>query len=138
MNLDDSRLEAGRLLTLSVRTRCLEESGFPAPCGAGERRGHDLFTLLDVCVSSSRRGHANLLWIVPILTDGSRSESEMKTRFLHIDIPTVTNHRQSFVNMPIGHHMHALEHGCRVVGARFAFYRHQPENIARRSHSSVG
>ena len=29
-----------------------------------------LFTLLDLCVSSLRRGHANLLCIVPILTDG--------------------------------------------------------------------
>ena len=28
-----------------------------------------LFTLLDLCVSSLRRGHANLLCIVPILTD---------------------------------------------------------------------
>ena len=30
---------------------------------------HKLFTLLDLCVSSLRRGHANLLCIVPILTD---------------------------------------------------------------------
>jgi hypothetical protein len=30
-----------------------------------------LFTLLDLCVSSLRRGHANLLCIVPILTDGN-------------------------------------------------------------------
>ena len=28
-----------------------------------------LFTLLDLCVSSLRRGHANLLCIVPSLTD---------------------------------------------------------------------
>ena len=28
-------------------------------------------TLLDLCVSSLRRGHANLLCIVPILTDAS-------------------------------------------------------------------
>ena len=28
-----------------------------------------LFTLLDLCVSSLRRGHANLLCIVPNLTD---------------------------------------------------------------------
>ena len=28
-------------------------------------------TLLDLCVSSLRRGHANLLCIVPILTDGN-------------------------------------------------------------------
>ena len=34
-----------------------------------------LFTLLDVRVSSLRRGHANLLCIVPILTDDARRES---------------------------------------------------------------
>ena len=37
-----------------------------------------LFTLLDLCVSSLRRGHANLLCIVPILTDDPRRESENK------------------------------------------------------------
>ena len=31
-----------------------------------------LFTFLDSCVSSLRRGHANLLRIVPILTDDPR------------------------------------------------------------------
>ena len=35
-----------------------------------------LVTLLDLCVSSLRRGHANLLCIVPILTDDPRRESE--------------------------------------------------------------
>ena len=35
-----------------------------------------LFTLLDLCVSSVRRGHANILCIVPILRDGPRRESE--------------------------------------------------------------
>ena len=34
-----------------------------------------LFTLLDLCVSSLRRSHANLLCIVPILTDDPRRES---------------------------------------------------------------
>ena len=34
-----------------------------------------LFTLLDLCVASLRRGHANLLCIVPILTDNPRRES---------------------------------------------------------------
>ena len=34
-----------------------------------------MFTLLDVCVSSLRRGHANLLCIVPNLTDDPRRES---------------------------------------------------------------
>ena len=36
-----------------------------------------LFTILDLCVSSLRRGHANLLCIVPILTDDPRRESEI-------------------------------------------------------------
>ena len=34
-----------------------------------------LLTLLDLWVSSLRRGHANLLCIVPILTDDPRRES---------------------------------------------------------------
>ena len=34
-----------------------------------------LVTLLDLCVSSLRRGHANLLCIVPILTDDPRRGS---------------------------------------------------------------
>ena len=40
-------------------------------------RKKKLFTLLDLCVSSLRRGHANLLCIVPILTDDPRRESVM-------------------------------------------------------------
>ena len=39
------------------------------------RASKELFTLLDLCVSSLRRGHANLLCIVPILTDDPRRES---------------------------------------------------------------
>ena len=35
-----------------------------------------LVTLLDLCVSSLRRGHANLLCIVPILADEPRRESD--------------------------------------------------------------
>ena len=35
-----------------------------------------LFTLLDLCVSSLRRGHANLLCIVPTLTDAPRTASK--------------------------------------------------------------
>ena len=40
----------------------------PKPC-------KKLCTLLDLCVSSLRRGHANLLCIVPILSDDPREES---------------------------------------------------------------
>ena len=48
-----------------------------------------LFTLLDVCVSSLRRGHANILCIVPIVTDDPRRESQgnipvRTSRFEHI------------------------------------------------------
>ena len=34
-----------------------------------------MFTLLDLCVSSLRKGHANLLFIVPVLADDLRRES---------------------------------------------------------------
>ena len=40
------------------------------------QREKKLYTLLDLCVSSLRRGHANLLCIVPILTDDPRRESK--------------------------------------------------------------
>ena len=39
-----------------------------------------LVSLLDLCVSSLRRGHANLLCIVPILTDDPRRESILNFR----------------------------------------------------------
>ena len=44
-----------------------------------------LFTLLDLCVSSLRRGHANLLCIVPILTDDPRRKSTMMSTFWFAD-----------------------------------------------------
>ena len=40
-----------------------------------------LVSLLDLCVSSLSRGHANLLCIVPNLTDGPRRESKLIFRF---------------------------------------------------------
>ena len=46
--------------------------------GGSEKGGTWLFTLLDVFVSSLRRGHANLLRIVPILTDDPRRKSTCK------------------------------------------------------------
>ena len=47
-----------------------------------------MFTLLDLCVSSLRRGHANLLCIIPILSDDLRGESN-KWRFAIIKRRTV-------------------------------------------------
>ena len=49
--------------------------GQPAPGNVHCTRKKKLCTLLDLCVSSLRRGHANLLCIVPILTDDPRRES---------------------------------------------------------------
>ena len=40
--------------------------------------------LLELCVSSLRRGHANLLCIVPILTDDPRRESNRPIRPVHL------------------------------------------------------
>ena len=48
---------------------------FSYPLGGAASK--KLFTLLDLCVSSLRRGHANLLCIVPILTDDPRRESKL-------------------------------------------------------------
>ena len=39
-----------------------------------------MFTLFDLRVSSLRRGHANLLCVVPILTDDPRRESRSETK----------------------------------------------------------
>ena len=47
------------------------------PCCTWHRK---LFALLDVCVSSLRRGHANILCIVPSLTDDPRRESSQVIR----------------------------------------------------------
>ena len=46
-------------------------------CGSGVWPHKNLVTLLDLCVSSLRRGHANLLCIVPILSDDLRGESDV-------------------------------------------------------------
>ena len=58
-------------LSPCAATRCAPlQAAAPGPAPAKK-----LFTLLDLCVSSLRRGHANLLCIVPILTDDPRRES---------------------------------------------------------------
>jgi hypothetical protein len=50
-----------------------------------------MITLLDLCVSSLRRGHANLLCIVPILTDDPRRESNRKGKDKSKPLPKVRN-----------------------------------------------
>jgi len=81
-----------------------------------------LFTLLDLCVSSLRRGHANLLCIVPILTDDPRRESK-KEYFLqywlnsqtaqtehtaHVAHPAHTAHIDILHKLHILHMLHIL------------------------------
>ena len=58
----------------TVRLRDI--GGLPSRKGEFVLITKKLFTLLDLCVSSLRRGHANLLCIVPILTDDPRRESK--------------------------------------------------------------
>ena len=55
--------------TLRVHKRLIRWSRALTKCK------HLLFTLLDLCESSLRRGHVNFLCIVPILTDDPRRES---------------------------------------------------------------
>ena len=49
------------------------------PIGTGSlaNKCKKLVSLLDLCVSSLRRGHAKILCIVPILTDDPRKESKV-------------------------------------------------------------
>ena len=56
---------------------------------------HKLFTLLDVCVSSLRRGHANLLCIVPILTDDPRRESAAALYHIMLEYNMLLNRQQT-------------------------------------------
>ena len=57
-----------------------------------------LFTLLDLCVSSLRRGHANLLCIVPILTDDPRRESTHSEKSGYFSLlPVLSQHITGFV-----------------------------------------
>ena len=56
-----------------------------SPMALGPKYHKKMVTLLDLCVSSLRRGHANLLCIVPILTDDPRRESNHFGAARHYD-----------------------------------------------------
>ena len=62
-----------------------------------------LVTLLDLCVSSLRRGHANLLCIVPILSDDPRRESNMT---LLLQPQPLTNATQPHTSVHTNHAPH--------------------------------
>ena len=57
-----------------------QRTALPQVLRSGSALGKKIVTLLDLCVSSLRRGHANLLCIVPILADDPRRESAGKGR----------------------------------------------------------
>ena len=63
-----------------------------------------LFTLLDLCVSSLRRGHANLLCIVPILTDDPKVSDKHGMRFRAI---TRSNFENASRGIALGEGFHA-------------------------------
>ena len=74
-NLDMAKYGQNWLLTsLETGVNFLAAAG-PESRWLALRCKKKLCTLLDLCVSSLRRGHANLLCIVPSLTDGPRRES---------------------------------------------------------------
>ena len=75
-------VDARRSPSVDAFATCMFKDGpvnSPRPSlRAGEKTfGKKLLPLLDLCVSSLRRGHANLLCIVPILTDDPRKESNV-------------------------------------------------------------
>ena len=66
-----------QVLSQSLSLRAAAAAGAASAAAAAAAPGVPCdFTLLDLCVSSLRRGHANLLCIVPILTDDPRRESK--------------------------------------------------------------
>ena len=73
----DSNLQSHSAISFTrIYALSIEPQGPYMEAGNGyKRRSKKLFTLLDWCVSSLRRGHANLLYIVLILTDDPRRES---------------------------------------------------------------
>ena len=73
----------------------------PASCWDHREEEKKFDTILDFCVSSLRRGHANLLCIVPILTDDLRRGSSISMAFLALYICNIFPDRTcSFSSLP--------------------------------------
>ena len=81
MNSGGSR---SRCLGLAVARRA------PRPPSTGAPPTSSIQTLPILCVSSLRRGHANLLCIALILTDGPRRES-IKAAYFVLEFPRAQN-----------------------------------------------
>ena len=80
-------------------------------CQQTEHKKFD--TLLDLCVSSLRRGHANLLCIVPILSDDPRRISD------HIGAPPLAALFVAFSQLP-QKRKHKTHTHTQVIMANFA------------------
>ena len=65
-----------RIYFCGCEEQCGRNAARATIASSSNGKNKKLFTLLDLCVSSLRRGHANLLCIVPILTDDPRRESK--------------------------------------------------------------
>ena len=68
-------------------------------------------TLLDLCVSSLRRGHANLLCIVPILSDDPRRESDLNT-YVCIHFTNSCIHTHACMHAYIHTYIHTYIHAA--------------------------
>ena len=78
-----------------------------------------LFTLLDLCVSSLRRGHANFFCIVPILPDVPRRESSMCCELRKRHMATPTPKRGTLLRLCVS----SLRRAMPIFSVSLQFYR---------------
>ena len=77
-----SKIRPFCIIPLVVACFCLLLLAFGSAISQPLQKRKKFDTLLDLCVSSLRRGHANLLCIVPILPDDPRRGSTTTTTLL--------------------------------------------------------
>ena len=90
-----------------------------APVSSGRCQVKKFGTLLDLCVSSLRRGHANLLCIVPILPDVPRRESSMCCELRKRHMATPTPKRGTLLRLCVS----SLRRAMPIFSVSLQFYR---------------
>ena len=101
-----------------------------------------LVTLLDLCVSSLRRGHANLFCIVPILSDDPQRESTgqgvKKVLTLHPSIQTCSHSRAKNLLLFSICACHPCAGAMLIFSVLFQFYRMIPKGNPLGSEQKKG